>query len=198
MALNKISLAMLEKPVIADVSLDNGRLLLHMSNGTVQSVDLSPAFGYGAQGATGPQGPVGPTGPAGPKGDTGPMGPPGPAGPEGPQGRTGLSCYPSDLFKVIAPGVNADMDQFPGGQLWAYDAYDSPDMPENMHGSGRKYYTGFAAFDNNSSGRRGFQIAFCWDGELSGCEGVFVRVKDDTQTQMSPWRRLVFANEVGL
>lgn len=198
MALNRISLAMLEKPVIADVSLSNGTLLLHMSDGNTQSVDLSPAFGYGTPGATGPQGPVGATGPAGPKGDTGQTGTQGPAGPAGSPGPAGLSCYPSDLFKFIPPGVNADMNQFPGGQLWAYDAYDSPDMPENMHGSGRRYYTGFAAFDNNQPNRRGFQIAFCWDGELSGCAGVFVRVKDDTQTQMSPWRRLIFADEVGL
>ena len=98
MALNKVSLLMLDKPVIVRLDYQGTNLISVFSDGTQTQIDMTNLLGRGPAGPAGAQGPAGPAGPAGPKGDTGSTGPKGatgaagatgPAGPAGPKGATG-------------------------------------------------------------------------------------------------------------
>lgn len=120
MALNRIALAMLEKPVIIKMDYQGTNLISRFSDGSIEQIDMTNLLGRGPAGPIGPQGPAGPagtpgatgpvgpqgpqgvkgntgaTGPAGPvgpagTGSTGPMGPAGPTGPVGPKGATGAT-----------------------------------------------------------------------------------------------------------
>ncbi len=107
MALNKISLAMLEKPVIVQMDYQGTQLIAKFSDGTTQAIDISALVGTGpmgatgAQGSIGPQGSTGPAGPVGPAGATGPVGATGPAGPTGAAGPT-YPIYTSSVSVDIA------------------------------------------------------------------------------------------------
>jgi hypothetical protein len=61
----------------------------NIKDGTIQTVDISPAAKRALKGNRGPRGAVGLPGPAGSLGPAGATGPQGPIGPQGPQGEKG-------------------------------------------------------------------------------------------------------------
>ena len=85
MALNRIALAMLEKPVIIKMDYLGTNLISRFSDGSIEQIDMTNLLGRG------PAGPIGPQGPAGPAGTPGATGPVGPQGPQGVKGNTGAT-----------------------------------------------------------------------------------------------------------
>ncbi|NLR81198.1 tail fiber domain-containing protein [Chitinophaga eiseniae] len=74
-----------------------------------------------------------------------------------------------------------------------YSAYSAPDMPvlseQAFNGAGSNtYYNGLVV----KTATTGFDFSVNWNGELTGPNGAFIRIKDDTQTKWSQWRELLF------
>lgn len=181
---------------------------------------IGPQGLQGPQGPVGPQGNPGPTGPQGPQGVKGDPGTPGSIGPQGPKGDTGLTgsqgpkgdkgdkgdtgpigpAGPQGMssggFVIVENGQKASQDLFKTNYMMGFDAYSSPDMPVNLQGT-RNYYSGISIGIPNDTGiTRGIQMVTNWNGEDIGPMGTYVRVKDDTKPDYSPWKRLAYVDDV--
>lgn len=96
-------------------------------------------------------------------------------------------------MRLIPNGGSSGWSSWNANKVIGYDAYAGADMPalsdQAFQGVGTKTYYNGLMF---RTGATGFDMAFNWDGEQKGPNGVFVRTKDDTYGDWSGWRELLF------
>ena len=95
--------------------------------------------------------------------------------------------------RLVGGGEGTPWTGWASDKVIGYDAYEAADMPalsDQAYQSvgGKNFYDGIIYKTRNS----GFDMAFNWNGETWGPNGVFVRTKDDNQTVWSAWRELLF------
>lgn len=183
----KIVLDMLEEAAVVDMKMSGTSLVIQYSDGSTKILDMRTA----AQ--------PGPTGAAGPEGSAGVQGVKGPTGAQGATGAVGADGVDSslpNLYKWIQNGTAAPYSLFATEQPWAFDTQyvDPASFPTS-------FYAGLACYylrADWSMSTRGAMIAINWNNEGGKPHSVMVRSKDDTQTTDANWRRLLFADELGL
>lgn len=188
MSLSTVVMSMLEDAVAVSMHMSGTSLVITFSDGTTKSIDLKSAT---RTGATGPAGPAGAMGEVGAKGATGNTGAQGVQGPIGAQGPIGQSGNLPNLYKWLPNNTEAPSSSFGLDQPWAFDS-------QYILGFPTVYYAGVAVYHTQDNwSNRGVMFAVDWDDNGVRVPNVVVRIKDDTQTIDSNWRRLVFADELG-
>lgn len=111
-------------------------------------------------------------------------------------GDTVILNMPPNLT-IVPVGESYDITEFDVG-LNGFDAYDSPDMP--VLDESTKYFHGVVSRTEgngkNPGGVQGFQLAVGVNTELNVARGAYIRIKDETQSESTPWRRLAWADEI--
>jgi hypothetical protein len=107
----------------------------------------------------------------------------------------GDARYDLRSTNYVALSGSRGWKEWPMNKVIGYDAYDVDDMPvlsdQAFYGAGdKKYYNGLVYRNSTSA----YDMAINWNGEKSGPNGMFVRIKDDTDTSSgwSAWRELLF------